>query len=231
MVHLHLLPLSSDVRSVYQNHGHFHEGDCGLDLFVVKEQTVGAGETATIPLGIKAAVYANRSDKANNNNKTTAEEVASHSTTTPSLNEQNNNNTTVVDKTTASVGWLLFPRSSISKTPLRLCNSVGVIDGGYRGEIMVVVDNIKQTPYTVKVGDRIVQAVAFDGKEMSFEVVERLDEKTARGAGGFGSTTTTTMQDNNNNNKTMKNGNVEKENVGKIGEAEVAESKKQKIDV
>jgi len=32
---------------------------------------------------------------------------------------------------------LLFPRSSISKTPLMLRNSVGVIDSGYRGEIIL----------------------------------------------------------------------------------------------
>ena len=35
-----------------------------------------------------------------------------------------------------------MPRSSISKTPLRMSNSVGLIDGGYRGEIMASVDNI-----------------------------------------------------------------------------------------
>ena len=35
---------------------------------------------------------------------------------------------------------LLFPRSSVSKTDLRLCNAVGVIDAGYRGEIMLKFD-------------------------------------------------------------------------------------------
>ena len=45
--------------------------------------------------------------------------------------------------------YFLMPRSSISKTPLRLCNSVGLIDAGYRGEIMAAVDNIKQEDYTI----------------------------------------------------------------------------------
>ena len=36
----------------------------------------------------------------------------------------------------SSVSWLLMPRSSISKTPLRLCNSIGLIDAGYRGEVL-----------------------------------------------------------------------------------------------
>ena len=39
-------------------------------------------------------------------------------------------------------GYYLYPRSSIVKTPFRLSNSVGIIDSGYRGEIMAVVDNI-----------------------------------------------------------------------------------------
>ena len=38
--------------------------------------------------------------------------------------------------------YYLFPRSSISKTPLRLANSIGLIDGGYRGELVGMVDNI-----------------------------------------------------------------------------------------
>ena len=39
--------------------------------------------------------------------------------------------------------YYLYPRSSMgSKTPLRLSNSVGIIDAGYRGNIIGVVDNI-----------------------------------------------------------------------------------------
>ena len=45
--------------------------------------------------------------------------------------------------------YFLMPRSSISKTPLRLANSVGLIDAGYRGEIMAAVDNIKDFAYEV----------------------------------------------------------------------------------
>ncbi|PHJ21097.1 deoxyuridine 5 -triphosphate [Cystoisospora suis] len=86
-----------------------------------------------------------------------------------------------------NVSWLLMARSSISKTPLRLANSVGLIDAGYRGEIIAAVDNIKSAPYTLKKGDRIVQAVPFNGEGVVFQLVDELD-KTARGEGGFGST-------------------------------------------
>ena len=34
-----------------------------------------------------------------------------------------------------NIGYYLYPRSSISKTPLILANSVGIIDSGYRGNI------------------------------------------------------------------------------------------------
>ena len=40
------------------------------------------------------------------------------------------------------VSYYLYPRSSVVKTPLRLANSVGIIDSGYRGNIKAVFDNI-----------------------------------------------------------------------------------------
>ena len=83
--------------------------------------------------------------------------------------------------------YFLMPRSSVSKTPLRQANSVGLIDGGYRGEIIAVVDNIKNQDYTVDAGDRLFQIVAIDGSPIDFELVETLSE-TSRGSGGFGST-------------------------------------------
>ena len=46
--------------------------------------------------------------------------------------------------------YYVYPRSSISKTPLRLANSVGIIDSGYRGELMAVVDNISKEDYVVE---------------------------------------------------------------------------------
>ena len=48
-----------------------------------------------------------------------------------------------------SLPYWLLPRSSISKTPLMMANSVGVIDSGYRGELMCAVRNMSNDPYTV----------------------------------------------------------------------------------
>ena len=83
--------------------------------------------------------------------------------------------------------YFLMPRSSISKTPLRLANSVGLIDAGYRGEIMAAVDNIKDFAYEVEIGQRLFQIVAMDGSAIHFELGDHLSE-TTRGTDGFGST-------------------------------------------
>ena len=147
-MHLHILPLNETVSAFYSNHGTFHSGDSGLDLFIIDDCTIKAGETAFLRLGFKAAAFAENGQ---------------------------------------GLSWLLMPRSSISKTPLRLANSVGLIDAGYRGELIAAVDNIKSTDFTVKQGDRYFQAVAFGGAPISMTVVQHLDE-TTRGEGAFGST-------------------------------------------
>ena len=84
---------------------------------------------------------------------------------------------------------LIFPRSSISKTAHSLRNAVGVIDSGYRGEIMMKYDiNTLNSP-VYEVGDRIAQIIILPYPEIEFEETQELS-KTQRGSGGFGSTGT-----------------------------------------
>ena len=54
-------------------------------------------------------------------------------------------------------GYYSYPRSSISKTPLMLANSVGIIDSGYRGSIIGAFRNIScdKTPHTVEKNARL----------------------------------------------------------------------------
>jgi dUTP pyrophosphatase len=88
----------------------------------------------------------------------------------------------------AYAGYQLYPRSSISKTKIRLANSVGIIDPHYRGYLMAAVDNIGPTPQVLKQGERYFQLVFVHlDKPDTFEVVEELSV-TDRGNGGFGST-------------------------------------------
>lgn len=85
-------------------------------------------------------------------------------------------------------GYMLVPRSSISKTPLRLANSIGIIDKNYTGKVLVKVDNNSNEDFTLLQGKCYFQIVAFDGNLPTFNIVEELYE-TDRGSGGFGSTT------------------------------------------
>ena len=91
---------------------------------------------------------------------------------------------------------LLFPRSSISKKQQFLTNSVGVIDSGYRGEIMAkfkpvmgtydtILELFESNEYQIK--DRIVQMIIMPYPKIEFEEVEELSS-SERGNGGFGST-------------------------------------------
>lgn len=87
-------------------------------------------------------------------------------------------------------GYMLFPRSSLSKTPLRLANSVGVIDSGYRGNIIGMFDCLSEN-YDISYMDRLVQICAPTMCPIYVELVEKEEDlgvNTSRGDGGFGST-------------------------------------------
>jgi dUTP pyrophosphatase len=84
-------------------------------------------------------------------------------------------------------GYSLEPRSSISKTPLRMSNSRGIIDHEYRGNIMAKVDNRSNEPFEIKKGERLFQLLMPSLEPFNVSFVNQLDE-TARGTGGFGST-------------------------------------------
>ncbi|MDA9072591.1 hypothetical protein N9K75_01805 [bacterium] len=89
-----------------------------------------------------------------------------------------------------TTGFYMYPRSSLCKTRLRLANSTGIIDSGYRGHIMamfdVVSDGLEPEPY-----DRVVQLCAPNLVPIFVNLVknvELLGPSTARGSGCFGST-------------------------------------------
>ena len=94
--------------------------------------------------------------------------------------------------TSRPVGYYMYPRSSTgSKTPLRLANSVGIIDSGYRGPLMAVLDNVKNEPYTITLNQRLMQICPPDLSYPLYVVlVDSVEElgMTNRGEAGFGST-------------------------------------------
>ena len=88
----------------------------------------------------------------------------------------------------------LFPRSSNTKKDLILGNSVGVIDSGYRGEVVFKFRELLPSERDIEfgareyeVGDRIGQIVIMPVPQIEFNVVDELST-TDRGVGGFGST-------------------------------------------
>ena len=91
------------------------------------------------------------------------------------------------DSDDRNVCYYLYPRSSISKTPLRLANSVGIIDAGYRGNLMAVVDNISDEPFQIQKKQRLFQICGRYLEPIRLTLVEELSN-SERGNGGFGST-------------------------------------------
>jgi dUTPase len=97
-----------------------------------------------------------------------------------------------------NTGFYMYPRSSISKSKIRLANNVGIIDAGYRGHLMGMFDCLvtglfdgEESAFTVKKFARHLQICAPGLIPIMVTMVgskEELGEKTARGDGGFGST-------------------------------------------
>jgi dUTP pyrophosphatase len=103
-------------------------------------------------------------------------------------------------------GFHTHPRSSLSKTPLRLANSTGIIDAGYRGNLIGMFDCIWSSPISSSAGGggggcdsdycsakftRLLQICAPGLVPIYVEIVNSIEElgpNTNRGGGGFGST-------------------------------------------
>jgi len=114
------------------------------------------------------------------------------------------------DSNGKQVAYYLYPRSSISKTPLILANQVGIVDSNYRGSIISALrylpsesdlewitnnrdlfrdkyEDPKEYIYKVTKGTRLVQICSPTLEPIVIKFVNSLDE-TERGSGGFGST-------------------------------------------
>ena len=83
---------------------------------------------------------------------------------------------------------LIYPRSSICKKSLYFTNSVGVIDSGYRGELIVKVKaNTNVVPAMYKEGDRFAQLIITQLPKITLVESDQLTDSD-RGTKGFGST-------------------------------------------
>jgi dUTP pyrophosphatase len=82
-----------------------------------------------------------------------------------------------------TAGGIVKTRSGMAKKRL-MCNA-GVIDAGYRGEIIVLMENLGAEPYTIRKGDKIAQLL--EHPCLAGEVVEEELSEAMRGVKGFGS--------------------------------------------
>jgi dUTP pyrophosphatase len=152
-------PANDDVKELYKNHSTYHEGDSGLDLFIIQDEVIPAGQTKIVDLGICCQLRKQRYSCIFN--KLMSEKYYSYN---------------------------MYPRSSVSKTPLRLANSVGLCDAAYTGPLKAALHNTDLiNDFTIKKGERYVQLAFPNLEEVSFVLVDELRD-TTRGAGGFGST-------------------------------------------
>jgi dUTP diphosphatase len=88
---------------------------------------------------------------------------------------------------------LVLPRSGLSvRHGISLVNTPGLIDPGYRGELMVpLINHDREETFEVETGMRIAQLILVRATEAQFVSVELLEEGVdARGEGGFGSSGT-----------------------------------------
>jgi len=146
-------------EELYTSHGTFHPGDAGLDLFVVEDTTILSGETKLVDLGVQCQ---SRSFSLCPWKWLRGNFYQYHS-------------------------YWLMPRSSISKTPLIMRNSMGLIDGGYLGNLKAPMYNTSSESFTLKRGERYVQLVNGDLSGVHFALTKN-HRNTQRGSGGFGST-------------------------------------------
>jgi dUTPase len=95
---------------------------------------------------------------------------------------------TMTNQAKESVAFTVEPRSSICKTPLRMANSRGIIDAGYRGHLLVKCDTSEE--YTMKKGTSYFQILSPTLEPFYVQAVQaaELNLTTPRGTGGFGST-------------------------------------------
>ena len=85
-------------------------------------------------------------------------------------------------------GGLVLPRSGLSsKHGISLINTPGLIDSGYRGELLIPLINHSVNEYEIDKHERIAQLILIESPEVKIEVVSDLDDSD-RDSKGFGST-------------------------------------------
>jgi len=176
-MHLKIQPLTPETLSFYGNHNYNLQGDCGYDLGLAKDTKVYFKATTKINLQVIIVGW---------------ETISDCDFTGQSFEDQ------------LPCDFLIVPRSSISKTALRLANAIGTIDKNYRGSLIVALDYLdlrteQQLPLLTELetgfqysilqkGTRLVQIIAPVFRQIDSTQIVSEHDTTERGDGSFGST-------------------------------------------
>jgi len=144
------------------------EGDAGVDLYF-PEEVVVPGKTLGMKIDLKI-----QAEMCQAVNKQLTQNIP------PEMLQGMN----IEDR---YLSYKVVPRSSIIKTPLRMANSVGIMDAGYRGNYMVPVDNLSDEDFIIEKHTGLFQVVGANLDSINVELVNTLSN-SKRGDGGFGST-------------------------------------------
>lgn len=160
-----------DAKYYYEKHGQYYDGDSGLDLFVPNRVYIGGKSSVRINLKVRCQMYVLKNGLWHRFVRFAKKE-------TPESHKM-------------YVGYKLVPRSSVSKTPLMMHNSFGVIDAEYTGVLSAPFLNYLRDAndhgYMVEAGTRLVQIIGPQQNPLKVIMVDKL-RNTTRGEGGFGST-------------------------------------------
>tara|TARA_R100001591_G_C4241263_1_gene154659 strand:+ start:66 stop:575 length:510 start_codon:yes stop_codon:yes gene_type:complete len=164
---LRIKVLDESLESLYKKRVNV-EGDAGVDLYFPDEVTI---PSKSLGLKVDLKIQAEMVQEVNSQLMTNIPKEM--------LKEMN-----IEER---SLSYMVVPRSSIIKTPLRMSNSIGVMDAGYRGNFMVPIDNLSDEDFIIEKHTRLFQVVSSNLNNINVKIVNKLST-SKRGTGGFGST-------------------------------------------
>jgi dUTP pyrophosphatase len=186
---LKIKPLTPEIKKLYENQKLTHKGDAGVDIYNSNE-IINVNyshnkniEQFKIDFKIQCEVVKNYLTP---NTFLRPERMKKYSQKTGDNEDTLRDENKSIEKS-VNISYLLVPRSSIVKTPFRMSNSIGIIDAGYRGNLMAYVDRLNNSDI-LRENERLFQIVLPNLKPIDrIEIVDELSS-SSRGTGGFGST-------------------------------------------
>lgn len=187
-------PIETNLLALYKTAVEKHNNDilnnpypnAGFDLYIPSNVITTDNTTVWIDHKVKATMTERICSCSNNSEPNTNKP-------TP---VKNIGKTPCCKRETIARGYCIYPRSSLSKTPLMLANHVGIIDSGYSGNLIGafrhIVSNLPE--FTIEKEIRLLQICHPSLLPFTIEIVENEQslfdgiENTIRGSGGFGST-------------------------------------------